>query len=89
MASFTDQKQRVATQKDIDAKWKGSKGNFRCYLCGYRFKVGDLWRWVYDNDSGGHGNFIVCADCDGDDVRDRWAKANAELEARFWWAMLR
>lgn len=86
MASFTDQKQRVATEKDCKAPWSGGKDGkyFRCYLCGYKFVVGDKWRWIF---AGRIPllNFIVCEKCDGDDVLERWQKANEEAESRFWW----
>jgi hypothetical protein len=85
--SFTDQKQRIATAKDVSAKWGG--GGFRCHLCGHHFHEGDRWRWVY---AGAERltNFLVCANCDVDDVIQRWKEANQELAQlrrnRFWWA---
>ena len=95
MSSFTDQQPRTATESDVSGRWNGLKNGegFRCYLCGHRFKVGDYWRWVYSaNIASDHRaliNFITCARCDGDDVNERWAAANAELDAlmcgRFWW----
>lgn len=94
--SFTDQKSRKATENDLKARWNGKKPGeeFRCYLCGYKFKVGDIWRWVYGSNrkvtapngiTWGVCNFIVCEDCDGDDVLDRWVQANEEARRRFWW----
>jgi len=96
--SFTDQKPQVATERDLKAKWggHGPGEKFRCYLCGYKFKVGDVWRWVYgdnrqvkdlDGKTWGVCNFMTCEDCDGDDVLDRWVKANEELHCRFWWTL--
>lgn len=88
--SFTDQKQQPATAEHLTCPWGGRRdgSRFRCYLCGHRFKVGDLWRWVMDNDGksrGGCGNFMVCASCDGSDVRERWwAHCSVGLE-RYWW----
>ena len=51
---------RAATVKECNESPKGLR--FRCGLCGFRFKVGDLWRGVYANRSGKpcRGNFIVC-----------------------------
>lgn len=93
--SFTDQKPRVATEEDCTARWSfGKPGqNFRCSLCGYRFKVGDIWRWQYsygktitiDGRKRGLTNFMVCEKCDGPDALDRWAAANEEALTRFWW----
>lgn len=72
MTSFTDQRPRVATQEDLDAPWNSVRRRyFRCYLCGYTFKVGDYWRWVY---APPNSNLIVCKTCDGEDVVDRWAE---------------
>ena len=73
--SFTDQKPRIATEKDINAPWGGRKNRFRCYLCGHKFKIGDIWRWVFAN-FGKYNccNFLVCEKCDGEDVIDRFQK---------------
>lgn len=94
---FTDQKPRKATEDDLKAKWngKGPGEDFRCGLCGYRFKLGDIWRWVNsgrrnfkDGDkTWGVCNFMTCEDCDGDDVLDRWVQANEEAHRRFWWLL--
>lgn len=93
--SFTDQKPRIATEKDVCANWSCGKNGefFRCYLCGHKFQVGDYWRWVYNNTSSydgkqkvNYGNFIVCKECDGEDILGKWEKANIELKERFWWA---
>ncbi len=88
--SFTDQQPRVATEEDVKACWgMGKPGErFRCYLCGYKFQVGDRWRWVYAG-SAGLTNFLVCAACDGDDVLERWRAANEEARQRFWWLYAR
>ena len=83
--SFTDQKQRITTENDLELKWGFRGGRLRCYLCGYLFIVGDKWRWVY---AGRRNltNFVTCESCDGEDVLDRWEAANTELKKRFWWA---
>lgn len=87
--SFTDQKPRIATQEDIDAPWSGVRGNFACYMCGYRFKIGDYWRWVFTNNIiGAWGNPTVCEACDGEDVIERWTAMWIEWQEivkRFWW----
>jgi len=93
--SFTDQKPRIATKEDRQSIWSGGRRgeNFRCYLCGHKFKEGDYWRWQYcygrfakiDGKKIGLINFLVCKGCDGDDVLDRWVKNIEELYQRFWW----
>ena len=74
--NFTDQKPRIATDEHVKARWcAGAPGEkFRCYLCGYKFKVGDQWRWVYNNgpDKPCNGNFLVCEKCD----EDGWIREN-------------
>lgn len=79
--SFTDQKQRVATEQDIKAPWNGAKGGkrFYCRLCGHQFKVGDKWRWVYAG-SIHRLNFLVCEQCDGEGVLEKWNKWWEEWE---------
>ena len=82
--SFTDGLPRVATEEDIWAHWGGGRPGerFRCYLCGHRFAVGDVWRF---QPMQGAMNFIVCGGCDGDDVVERWKAWKDELERRAWW----
>ena len=84
--SFTDQKHRVATEEHVKAKWGGvSNGKlFRCYLCGYKFKVGDTWRWVC---SKVFHNFLVCEKCDGPDINEKWAKHIEELKTKYWFVL--
>lgn len=86
--SFTDQKPRIATEKEVPGNWGGYKDGryFRCYLCGYKFKVGDYWRWIYSKKN---INPIVCKTCDTEDVLEKWENANIELNQRFWWVMRR
>jgi len=93
--SFTDQKARIATEKDCQARWggEGPGVEFRCYICGHKFIPGDIWRWVYsagrtfqvDGKTCGLINFLVCSTCDGDDILDRWVKHSEEGYQRFWW----
>jgi hypothetical protein len=87
---FTNQKQRVATEHDVNARWNfGKPGErFRCYLCGKKFIVGDLWRWVCTSGLGVI-NLMTCDSCDGPDVKERFVAANVELRERFWWAINR
>ena len=82
MASFTDQKPRVATEADCLAKWSGDPANFRCYMCGHKFEVGDVWRWLYSKTT---INPLICEKCDGPDVLERWvAHVKRGLEV-YWW----
>ena len=89
-SAWLDGTPQVATEADLRARWSfGKPGeHFRCHLCGYKFRVGDVWRFVY---SGGVGllNFMVCEKCDGPDVLDRWKAHNEDLKRRFWWALRR
>lgn len=99
MASFTDQKVRVATEDECRASWGGEKNGkrFRCYLCGEPIKPGDKWRWIYANGrtqeingkTYGVTNLIVRECCDGDieDVRDRWLSLNTEFYGPRFWAL--
>ena len=85
---FTDQKPRIATESDLKASWSGGKNGkyFRCYLCGHTFILGDYWRWVYANGKDMPGiNFIVCKECDGPDVLERWADHKKHIEQVGWW----
>lgn len=67
-------------------------------MCGHRFSVGDVWRFVYTNGlpdtfeldgvnySKYGGNPLVCAACDGPDVIDRWkAKCDDMYSDKNWW----
>jgi len=75
--SWTDGTQQVATEEHLRARSLcGKPGEyFRCCMCGYKFKLGDKWRWQFTNNvKGAGGNPIVCAKCDGPDVVERWAK---------------
>jgi len=88
-------KLHTATEKEIKVRWDGGPSErFRCYLCGHKFKLGDMWRWVYgdcrtvtdlNGKTWGVMNFMTCADCDGDDVLDRWVERNQEYYTKFWW----
>lgn len=88
--SFTDGKPRVATAEDLKAPWSGRRdgSRFRCRLCGHKFAVGDVWRFVFANFSASpshYGNFFVCEKCDGPDVLARAAAQEEEGRRRFWW----
>ena len=73
--NFTNQLPFKADKEDCNKPWSfGKNGSkFKCNLCGYKFKIGDIVRWVY---TGGKGipNFFTCVKCDGEDVIDRAVK---------------
>ena len=88
--SFTDQKPRMATEEECQAKWScGNPGEyFRCAFCGYKFKPGDYWRWHYTNSTkGAGGNPMVCEMCDMDDrtaLTEKWRTMIVEAKERMW-----
>ena len=89
--SFMDGKPLVATEKHCKS-WGGSRENgskFRCYLCGHKFVVGDVWRFQYVNDiKGAYGNPLVCENCDEghEKTRKKWVKLCKQYESdKFWW----
>ena len=84
--SFTDQKPRVATEEHCKAKWSGDPANFRCYMCGHKFEVGDVWKFIYAGDRGA-SNPLICKECDGPDVLDRWVAHYKRAESEYWWLM--
>ena len=84
--SFTDQKERIATEEECTKGLFGGgrKGSrFGCYLCGKKFIAGDYWRWVHCTDRK-IINLSVCRQCDGPDVIDRWLKHYEDFMQRFW-----
>lgn len=87
--SFIDGKPRTATEEDCKACWTTSEKpgeRFRCYLCGYKFVVGDYWRFVYANGTeGSMGNFLTCKDCDGENVLQTYIERCNMLRKSFWW----
>jgi hypothetical protein len=89
--SFTDGKPTTVIEAHLRASWMGGKNGkyFRCAMCGYRFKLGDVFRFVFTNDMPkAGGNPIVCQKCDGHDekVRADWAVKCAENSSeRNWW----
>lgn len=93
---FTDQKRHVATKADEEGYWGLDGKGFRCALCGFHFKEGDGFRWVYGNgvtfqtDEGktfGVCNLKVCDSCDGPDVLARWVERNREFHSDKFWAL--
>lgn len=87
--SFTDQKPFVVTKEQLTQRWSGGKNGkyFRCCLCGYKFKEGDIARWQYTNDTKAWGNPLVCQQCDGtkEEIVMKWGKMHEESCDRMWW----
>ena len=87
--SFTDQKPHLVTEADLHAAWSGGKDGkyFRCYLCGHKFVLNDVYRWVQCTNLG-YGNLMVCSSCDCPDVVQKWIDLHKEWEklreGRFW-----
>jgi len=86
MATFTNQKPFVATKEHCEAPWLGNKKNFRCHLCGKKFKPGDIVRWVFTNNIiGAQGNPLVCKECDTSDIIEKWKAMRQEFNSEKWW----
>jgi len=85
---FTDGKPRKATKEHLRAPWRGRVDGtaFRCYLCGHRFKVGDVWRFLWATHERAI-NCLVCEKCDGPDVLERWKAHFRDGHERFWWLL--
>ena len=89
--SFTDQKPFIVTEEICNSRWSGgARGKyFRCNLCGHRFVLGDVVRWIYSNHvKGAGGNPLVCGKCDGpnSEVITKWKKLTEEFKSdKFWW----
>lgn len=88
--SFTDGKPWSARENDLRARWSfGKPGEaFRCGICGYKFKLGDIVRWMYTNNIPGYGlNPLLCEKCDGPDALEKW-KAHVDewnsVKDKFW-----
>lgn len=86
---FTNGEPWTATERDCNAPWSGGRNGsrFRCTLCGYRFKPGDMVRWQYTNDvQGAGGNPLVCTDCDGskEEIVKEMKARYAEVDGRMW-----
>ena len=88
--SFVNGKPFVVRPVDLTKRWSGGKPGegFRCYLCGYKFAVGDVCRWQYTNDvSGAGGNPMVCERCDGtkESIVERWKQMHIDARNKMWW----
>ncbi len=85
--SIMNGKPFIATEKHCNAPWSGLKENFRCFNCGHRFKIGDIVRCQYTNDTqGACGNPFVCTECDGtkEEIVAKIKEGNEQMK-RMWW----
>lgn len=85
--SFTDQQPFEVTQRELELPWGCRKDGsiFRCGLCGHKFQIGNVVRWVY---SAKIGNFFTCSKCDGEDILYRWENHYSEYQKSIkgkWW----
>ena len=86
--SFTDGKAWTVTEEETHLNWSGGKNGkyFRCNLCGHKFKAGDTARFQFTNGTpGAGGNPLVCLNCDGPDVVERWKQMCEDAHTKFWW----
>jgi hypothetical protein len=85
--SFTDGKPFVVTEEDTHLAWSGGENGkyFRCNLCGYKFKAGDIARWQFTNNiEGAGGNPMVCSSCDNN-VIEKWKQMKLDVKTKYWW----
>jgi len=95
--SWTRGEPSTVTADHLESPWAcGKPGEyFRCYLCGYRFELGDYFRFVFTNDMrDAGGNPLVCKNCDegNEAVRAEWKRMNddvREMKKGKYWALLR
>ena len=84
LKGFTSQLPQTVTEEHLKLPWSGSPENFRCYLCGHRFEVGDRWRFLLASHLGTI-NPLVCGFCDGPDVLERWVAHYKDAKQKYWW----
>jgi len=86
--SFMDGKPWVVTKEEEQHNWLGGANGkyFRCALCGWKFHAGDTARMQFTNNiQGAGGNPLVCAECDGPDVIERWKQMHKDVNEKYWW----
>lgn len=82
---FMDGLPRFVDEATMQMRWGGSNpgARFRCYLCGHRFVVGEIFRWQYVE--GAYSNFFVCRGCDSPKVVQKWKNHVDRLREVAWW----
>lgn len=78
--NFLNGQSFVVDEADLQRKFGGG---FHCKICGQKFKVGDVVRWVFANGTKdqGTGNFFTCSPCDTPDVLHK-AKESLRLAVK-------
>jgi hypothetical protein len=83
---------RIATAKTCALRWSGKPDgiNFRCAMCGYKFKEGDVYQSLFTNDLDPPytGNPLVCDVCRSEEssLVDRWKeKCDRVCTPSNWW----
>lgn len=84
----------VATEEDLSRPWSGNKTNFRCGICGNKFRLGDGYKMLYTNNIPGYGgNPLVCDKCDTPQAIDKWKsnwdEFNSIMKNPKYWRMVR
>ena len=80
----------IATKDDLNRPWSGHKSNFRCGICGYKFKIGDGFRMIYTNNLPLYGgNPLACDECNNNDPISQWKKnwdeyREMKKNSKFW-----
>lgn len=96
--SFTDGTRQIATAEDLARNWSGGKNgkNFRCGMCGHKFKLGEGWRFQISSNatfkdangkSWGVKNLLVCDACDGPTLLGRWVAKHHEFHSDKFWSL--
>jgi hypothetical protein len=69
---WTNGQPQKVTEEILGGQWGFLGTDFNCTLCGKKFKLDDTFRFVYCMPN--TPNFIICADCDHDNVREEFIK---------------
>ncbi len=80
-------------QKVVDVNMIGRysrmQKELRCYMCGHTFKSGEQVSLLNNNSwtdrPTGFFNPLICDNCDGEDVLNKWAERCKEAKKKFWW----
>lgn len=89
MSDWLDGKLHEVEEEHMRLPWNGSPKNFRCYICGHKFKVGDQFGFRVTNERG--GNFMFCGECHGEDGSQLTEKRQASIDEweqvkeKFWY----
>ena len=77
------------TEKHLKASWGGGKNGkyFKCYFCGYKFQLDDMFRCIYSNHTKAYGNPLVCEKCNdsNENLIEKWKKMHEIANSTMWW----